>query len=60
VPIKHVKRVRVLASGRGLAFTTRCAIIDQFFNPDPLGELTIQVPEDVLDPLATVLAIDMG
>lgn len=60
VRIKHVKRVRVLASGQELAFTTRCAIIDQWFNPDPLGELTIQVPEDVLDPLATVLAIDMG
>jgi alpha-L-fucosidase len=60
VPIKHVKRVRVLASGQELSFTTRCAIIDQWFNPDPLGELTIQVPEDVLDPLATVLAIDMG
>jgi alpha-L-fucosidase len=60
VPIKHVKRVRVLASGRGLAFTTRCAIIDQFFNPDPPGELTIQVPEDALDPFATVLAVEMG
>lgn len=60
VPIKHVKRVRVLASGRELAFSTRCAIIDQFFNPDPPGELTIQVPEDALDPLATVLAVEMG
>lgn len=60
VPIKHVKRVRVLASGRELEFTTHCAIIDQFFNPDPPGELTVQVPEDALDPLATALAIDMG
>lgn len=59
VPIRHVKRVRVLASGRELEFSTRCAIIDQFFNPDPKGELTIQVPEEVVDPLATVLAVEM-
>lgn len=59
IPIRHVKRVRVLASGRELEFSTRCAIIDQFFNPDPKGELTIQVPEEVVDPLATVLAVEM-
>ncbi len=59
VPITHVKRVRVLASGRELEFSTRCAIIDQFFNPDPKGELTIRVPEEVIDPLATVLAVEM-
>ncbi len=60
VPIKHVKRVRVLASGQELAFTTRCAILDQFFNPDPPGELTIAVPEEALDPLATVLAVELA
>jgi len=58
VPIKHVKKVSVLASGRELEFSTRCAILDQFFNPDPKGELTITVPEDVLDPFATVLAVE--
>jgi alpha-L-fucosidase len=60
VPIRHVKRVRVLASGQELEFTTRCAIIDQFFNPDPAGELTIRVPQEAIDPLATVLAVEMG
>lgn len=59
VPIKHVRGVRVLATGRALEFTTRCSIMDQFFNPDPNGELTIHVPEDALDPLATVLAIEL-
>jgi alpha-L-fucosidase len=58
VPIKHAKRVRVLATGQELAFSTRCAILDQWFNKDPLGELTIQVPDDVVDSLATVLAVD--
>ena len=59
VPIKRVKSVRVLADGTELSYTTRCAI-GSFFNPDPLGELTIQVPESVIDPYATVIAIDFA
>jgi alpha-L-fucosidase len=60
VPIKRVRSVRVFSTGQELAFTTRCAIIDQFFNPDPKGELRIEVPEGIIDPLATVLAIDFS
>ncbi|MEO8539517.1 MAG: alpha-L-fucosidase [bacterium] len=60
VPIKHVKKVSVLATGEELTFTTRCAILDQWFNPDPLGEITITVPEDSLDSFATVLAVEWG
>lgn len=59
VPIKKVKSVRVVSSGRDLDFTTRCAILDQWFNPNPLGEVTIEVPEDVLDSFATVLALEI-
>jgi len=58
IPIKRVAAVRVLATGRELPFTTHCAIIDRLFNPDPSGELVIELPEDATDPLATVLAID--
>jgi alpha-L-fucosidase len=29
-------------------------------NPNPLGELTIQVPQAVIDPYATVIAIDFA
>jgi hypothetical protein len=29
-------------------------------NADPMGELTIQVPESVLDSLATVLAVEIA
>jgi alpha-L-fucosidase len=60
VPIRRVRSVRALADGRELAFDTRCAILDQLLNSDPLGELTISVPEDVLDPLATVLAVEIA
>jgi alpha-L-fucosidase len=60
VPIKHVKSVRVLADVTELHYTTRCAIADSIMNPNPLGELTIQVPEAVIDPHATVIAIDFA
>ena len=60
VPIRRVRSIRALADGRELAFDTRCAILDQLLNSDPMGELTISVPEDVLDPLATVLAIEIA
>lgn len=59
VPIKRIKSVCVLAEGTELSHTTRCAITS-LFNPDPLGELTIQVPESVIDPYATVIAIDFA
>ena len=57
VPIERVARERPgLRSGARL--TTRCAILDQMLNSDPLGELIIDVPEGVIDPLATVLAVE--
>lgn len=59
VPIKRVKSVRELSSGRTLEHAARCAILDQLLNADPFGELTIEVPEDVLDPLATVIAVQI-
>jgi alpha-L-fucosidase len=34
--------------------------MDSLMNPDPLGELTIQVPEQSVDPYATVIAIDLA
>ena len=40
-------------------FTTRCAVLDELFNSDPHGEVRIEVPEAVVDDLATVLALDI-
>ncbi len=59
VPIKRIRAVRALAGGAPLHHTTRCAIIDAMFNADPLGELTITVPESVVDAYATVIAVDV-
>ncbi len=60
VPIRRVRSVRELASGRALEHRGRTPILDGMVNPDPLGELTIRVPEDVLDPLATVIELEIA
>jgi hypothetical protein len=35
------------------------SVIDELVNTDPPGELTIEVPEDLLDDLCTVIALDI-
>ena len=59
VPVRRVREVRVLGPGRPLEFTFRTAVLDQL-NADPNGELVVAVPEDLLDPLATVLRVDFA
>jgi alpha-L-fucosidase len=59
VPIKRIERIVDLASGQELAFTTRCAVLDELLNSDPHGEARIEIPEAVIDDLATVLAMDI-
>ena len=59
VPIRRIRSVRALGHGTDLPWRARCPIIDQLFNADPFGELTITVPESVVDPYATVIAMDI-
>jgi alpha-L-fucosidase len=59
VPIKRVERVVELASGRELTWSSRCSVLDGLFNRDPEGEVRIEVPEDLIDEHATVLALDI-
>ena len=59
VPIRRVAAVRALAHDAELTYTSRCSIIDELLNADPFGELTIAVPESVIDPYATVIALDI-
>jgi alpha-L-fucosidase len=59
VHVRRVRRAVALGAGVELAFTTRTGIIEGLA-PDPEGEVTIEVPADVLDPFATVIALDMG
>jgi alpha-L-fucosidase len=59
LPIKRIAAVRALNGNRPLTYSTRCAILDQLLNSDPMGEVTITVPAEVIDPLATVVAVDI-
>jgi alpha-L-fucosidase len=60
LPIRRIVGARDLATGRALDLSTRCAILDQLFNADPTGEVTIRVPEDLVDPLATVVELELA
>jgi alpha-L-fucosidase len=57
VPVKRVRGVTALGSARELRFQTRTGIIERLLD-DPDGELTIEVPADVVDGEATVLTVD--
>ena len=60
VPIRRVRAVRELRERpRARAPHALLPSSTSMFNADPIGELTIRVPEDVLDPLATVLELEV-
>ncbi|MEW6269627.1 MAG: alpha-L-fucosidase [Thermodesulfobacteriota bacterium] len=59
VAVRKVRAVRELASGTPLEHRARCTVIDTLFNASPTGELTIAVPERLLDPLATVVEVEL-
>ena len=48
-----------MGSGAELGFTTRAAVLDQLM-PDPDGEVVIEVPDEVLDPVVTVLTVELA
>ena len=60
LPVRRVRAVRELASGRELTFRTRCTVMDELFNWDPRGEVVIDVPAELVDDLATVLVVDVA
>lgn len=59
VPVKRVERVELLGHERPLEFGYRTSVIDRL-NADPFGELLITVPDELLDPIASVLAVDVA
>lgn len=59
VRVERVRAVRDVASGRALVWSARVAIADRLFDPDPTGELRIAVPEQLVDPLATTLELEL-
>lgn len=59
LPVRRVRSVRELKSGRELSFRARTGIVDSLA-PDPTGTVSIKVPEDVVDDYATVLAVEIA
>lgn len=57
VKVKKIEQITELSTGTPLVFTTRTGIVEGF-GPDPDGEVTIAVPQELVDDDATVLAID--
>jgi alpha-L-fucosidase len=57
LPIRRVSSVREVAGGQSLSFTVRCPVLDSMLSADPIGEVRIAVPSDVVDPVATVLEL---
>jgi alpha-L-fucosidase len=57
VPVRRVRSVREVATGRPLEFRTHTGVIEGLM-PDPRGTLTVEIPGDVVGDLATIVAID--
>ena len=49
----------MLALGRQLHIHRRAVVSEMMFNQDPVGELIIDVPENAIAPLQTVIALDL-
>ena len=61
IPIRRVERVRLLSDGRELPFSVHPRLSDiHARTEDAFGELRIAVDPGLLDPLCTVLAVDLA
>lgn len=59
IRLSTITGVRLVSDGRALTHRTRMSVLEQLFSDDPVGEIVIDLPEDVLDPHATVVALDL-
>jgi alpha-L-fucosidase len=61
IPIRRVERVRLLSDGRELPFSVHPRLSDVHARvEDAFGELHIAVDPSLLDPLCTVLVVDLA
>jgi alpha-L-fucosidase len=59
ISVNKVKSVRELRTGEELQYKKRISVVDLITeNAAPYGELTVNVPDHVVDPCATVIAIE--
>ncbi|HUO05526.1 MAG TPA: alpha-L-fucosidase [Candidatus Binataceae bacterium] len=61
VQVRRVKSIRaVTAGGRELKFRKRITAADMLFNHDPMGTIEIEIPESAVDPVATVISVEIA
>lgn len=60
LPVKRVKQARHLASGTPLSFRTRTTADQDLMQSDPVGELFVALPPDLVDPVATVVELELS
>ncbi len=61
IPVRRVERVSLLSDGRDLPFSVHKRLSDiHARTEDAFGELRIAVDPGLLDPLCTVLAVDLA
>ena len=59
LPVKRVRGVRELRTGTALEYSSRRAIFDELLDRDADGELKIAIPGSLVDPLATVIELEL-
>ncbi|MEM1133568.1 MAG: alpha-L-fucosidase [Pseudomonadota bacterium] len=58
VPVHHLQRVQALGHSDALHYEIRIPVMDELMNVDGMGEVIIDVPEALRDPIATVLVLE--
>jgi alpha-L-fucosidase len=60
VNVKRLKSARILGANQELKHYARTTIADMWANPDPTGELTLRIPEHLLDENCTTIVLDFA
>ncbi len=61
VHVKRIRSVRALSTDEQLKYDFRLSAVDATLDrPDPVGEVSIHVPESAVDPSATVIALEFS
>lgn len=60
VPIRRVTSARDLGTGAELPFRTRATAEQELLSRDPIGEVFVEVPSERIDPIATVVDLEVS
>jgi len=60
IRLKRVRSVRHLLTGTDLDYTTRATAQEEIFGTDPVGDLVIGLPEELVDPVATIVELTVA